>query len=230
MIKIAGLDLSITASGIVIETLDDEFNIVDVEIYSWSPTKKGEQEHIPWLRSSDFNDKYERNLYLIEYVCSKLTDCEYVSVEDYAMDASGKIFDLAEFEGGVKMRLYAEGKKLRFYAPKANKKFFSGNGNNNKLRMYEQGFVPYTEMKPDIATLPEVDRPGGVSPTSDIIDAYSLCEFLRAELKLKNGLMDLADLNRKQQECFTTPTSEAPNGLLAKEFLYRKDNKSKKTD
>lgn len=222
MIKIAGLDLSITASGIVIETLDDDFNILNVEVYSWTPTKKWEQDHIPCIRSTDFGDKYERNLFLIDYICSKLTDCTYVSVEDYAMDASGKVFDLAEFEGGVKMRLYDEGKILRFYPPKSNKKFFSSNGNNNKLRMYEQGFLKWNEMKPDLSTLPIVDKPGGVSPTSDIIDAYSLCEFLRAELKLKNNKMKLTDLEKKQQECFTTATDEAPKGLLAKEFLQKK--------
>jgi hypothetical protein len=222
MIKIAGLDLSVTASGIVIETLDDDFNIKDIEVYSWTPTKQWEQDHIPCLRSTDFSDKYERNLYYIEYICSKLTDCTYVSVEDYAMHADGKVFDLAEFEGGVKMRLYAEGKILRFYPPKSNKKFFSGNGNNNKLRMYDFGYKVWNEKKPDLSTLPEVKRADGVSPTSDIIDAYALCEFLRFELRLKNNKIALTDLTKEQQEVFTAKTKEMPNGLLVKKFLQKK--------
>ena len=222
MIKIAGLDLSVTASGIVIETLDDDFNIQNVEVYSWTPTKKWEQDHIPCLRTADFSDKYERNLYYIEYICSKLTDCTYVSVEDYAMDAQGKVFDLAEFEGGVKMRLYSEGKILRFYPPKSNKKFFSGNGNNNKLRMHDLGYLTWKEIKPDLSNLPEVKKADGVSPTSDIIDAYALCEFLRFELRLKNGKMKLSDLTKEQQAVFTNKTDDAPNGLLAKDFLQKK--------
>lgn len=220
--KIAGLDLSITASGIVIETLDDDFNIVNVEVYSWTPVKKWESDKIPFIRSKDFADKYERNLFLIDFVCSKLTDCEYVSVEDYAMDAQGKVFDLAEFEGGIKMRLYSEGKSLRFYSPKSNKKFFSLNGNNNKLRMFEQGFLKWPHRKPDLSNLPEVQDPRGNSPTSDIVDAYSLCEFLRHELMLKSGKITLADLDKKQQECFTAVTDETPNGILAKKFLKKR--------
>ena len=219
--KIAGLDLSITASGIVIETLDDELNITNIEVYSWTPTKKWEQEGIPHLVSADFNDKYERNLYYIDFICSKLTDCEYISVEDYAVDAQGKVFDLAEFEGGVKMRLYEEGKKLRFYPPKSNKKFFSGNGNSNKLRMYELGYLAWNDPKPDLSTLPEVKKADGVSPTSDIIDAYALCEFLRFELKLRDGKLNLGDLTKAQKEVFTKKSDVMPNGLLAKKFLQK---------
>lgn len=222
MMKIAGLDLSVTASGIVIETVDDDFNIIDVEYFSWSPTKKYDSERTPWHRSSDFSDKYERNIFYADYICSKVSDCTYISVEDYAVDAQGKVFDLAEFEGLVKTRLYAEGKILRFYSPKSNKKFFSGNGNNNKLRMFEQGFVPWKEKKPDLSNLPEVDKPDGKSPTSDIIDAYALCEFLRTEIKLKAGKIQLNDLDKKQQECFTTVSDDAPKGLLAKEFLQKR--------
>ena len=99
-------------------------------------------------------------------------DIEYVAVEDFAYGKSGalgQIFSLAEFEGNIKLKWIELGKKMRLYSVNSNKKFFSGYGLSDKIGMRD-GFDKWTETKPDLSTLPEVDNGKGVSPTSDIID------------------------------------------------------------
>lgn len=124
-------------------------------------------------------------------MCNKVVDwckdCEYVAVEDYAYGKSGAmglIFNLAEFEGNIKISLFEAGKKLRWYAVNQIKKFFTEYGLSDKISMY-QAWQNMTTAKPDLSDLPEVDNGHGVSPTSDIVDAFAICEYLRTELSLR---------------------------------------------
>lgn len=150
-------------------------------------------------------------------------DIEYAAVEDYAYGKSGalgQIFSLAEFEGNIKLKWIELGKKMRLYSVNSNKKFFSGYGLSDKIGMRD-GFDKWTEKKPDLSTLPEVDNGKGVSPTSDICDAYALCEFLRCELKLRAGIIQLHQLPKHQIECFNICTKETPTGLLTASFITK---------
>ena len=132
----------------------------------------------------------------------------------------GQIFSLAEFEGNIKLKWVELGKKMRLYSVNSNKKFFSGYGLSDKIGMRD-AFNRWTEIKPDLSSLPEVDSGKGVSPTSDIIDAYALCEFLRCELKLRAGLIQLHQLQKQQIECFNIITRENPTGLLTAPFITK---------
>ena len=144
-------------------------------------------------------------------------------VEDFAYGKSaamGQIFSLAEFEGNIKLKWVELGKKMRLYSVNSNKKFFSDYGLSDKIGMRD-AFNLWTEIKPDLSSLPEVDSGKGVSPTSDIIDAYALCEFLRCELKLRAGLIQLHKLPKQQIECFNVITREHPTGLLTAPFITK---------
>lgn len=132
----------------------------------------------------------------------------------------GLIFNLAEFEGNVKISLFNNGKKLRWYAVNQIKKFFTEYGLSDKISMY-RAWQNMTTTKPDLSTLPEVDNGHGVSPTSDIVDAFAICEYLRTELKLRKGIVMLKDLNPKQIECFNAITKEHPQGLLVADFIEK---------
>lgn len=148
-------------------------------------------------------------------------DASYIAVEDYAYGKSaamGQIFSLAEFEGNIKLAEIARGQKMRLYSVNSNKKFFSGYGLSDKIGMRD-AFNKWTEKKPDLSTLPIVDNGHGVSPTSDICDSYALCEFLRCELKLRAGLIQLHQLPKHQIECFNVITREHPTGLLTAPFI-----------
>jgi len=217
-------DLSISSSGIIVEELDDNtLDVIDVKYYGFTTKKKLEQNNILYYNNKNFNNDYAKYTWMQENILNWFNKCFYVAIEDYAFgtsSSSGMIFSLAEFEGNIKIGLYNKGKKLRFYSVNSNKKFFTGYGLSDKIGMY-QAFNKYTGVKPDISTLPIVDSGKGVAPTSDIIDAFALCECLRMELKLRAGLVQLHELPKHQIECYNVITREHPQGLLVAPFIEK---------
>ena len=217
-------DLSISSSGIIVEELDDNtLDVIDVKYYGFTTKKKLEQNNILYYNNKNFNNDYAKYTWMQENILNWLDKCFYVAIEDYAFgtsSSSGMIFSLAEFEGNIKIGLYNKGKKLRFYSVNSNKKFFTGYGLSDKIGMY-QAFNKYTGVKPDISTLPIVDSGKGVAPTSDIIDAFALCECLRMELKLRAGLVQLHELPKHQIEVYNVITREHPQGLLVAPFIEK---------
>ena len=210
--------------GIIVEELDDKtLDILDVQYYGFTSKKKLEQEHIIYYNNKDFKNDYDKYTFMKNHILNWLKDTTYVAIEDYAFGktgALGQIFSLAEFEGNIKLGLFEKGKKLRFYSINSNKKFFSGYGLSDKIGM-KDAFYKWNEKKPDLSTLPIVDYGKGVGPTSDICDAYALCEYLRMELKLRAGLVQLHSLPKHQIECFNICTKEHPQGLLVAPFIEK---------
>lgn len=198
-------------------------DILDVQYYGFTNKKKLEQDHILYYNNKDFNSDYAKYNWMRDKIMEWTKDIEYAAVEDYAYGKSGalgQIFSLAEFEGNIKLKWIELGKKMRLYSVNSNKKFFSGYGLSDKIGMRD-AFDKWTETKPDLSTLPEVDNGKGVSPTSDICDAYALCEFLRCELKLRAGIIQLHQLPKHQIECFNICTKETPTGLLTAPFITK---------
>ena len=198
-------------------------DILDVQYYGFTNKKKLEQDHILYYNNKDFNSDYAKYNWMRDKIMEWTKDIEYAAVEDYAYGKSGalgQIFSLAEFEGNIKLKWIELGKKMRLYSVNSNKKFFSGYGLSDKIGMRD-AFDKWTETKPDLSSLPEVDNGKGVSPTSDICDAYALCEFLRCELKLRAGIIQLHQLPKHQIECFNICTKETPTGLLTAPFITK---------
>ena len=74
----------------------------------------------------------------------------------------------------------------------------------------------------DVSDLPPVKNgKEGSKPTSDIIDAFSLCESLRLELKIKNGIESIDDQPKYIKEVFIPKTDEHPLGLINSDFIYK---------
>lgn len=214
--KIAGLDLSISSSGVVVMEIDDDYNVINIERHGFVSTQKQlmKSPDMIYYNTKDFFSSYQRYQFCCDHIVEWCKDCDYVAVEDYAYDAKGFVFDLAEFEGNIKINLWKIGKTLRFYSPGTHKKFFTGHGDCHKLLPYET-YLKYTGVKFDISDLPTVvDDKKGSAPTSDILDAYAICELLRYELALKNGKKALSELTKKQADVFTAKSKTAPHGLL----------------
>jgi len=221
--KIAGQDLSISSSGIVVEELDDNFDIIKVDRYGFTTKKSLEQENIILYKTKDFASDYARYNWMKNIILDWTKDSFFLATEDYAYGKSaamGQIFSLAEFEGNIKLAEIDRGQKMRLYSVNSNKKFFTGYGLSDKIGMY-QAFNKYTGIKPDISTLPIVDSGKGVAPTSDIIDAFALCECLRMELKLRAGLVQLHELPKHQIEVYNVISREHPQGLLVAPFIEK---------
>lgn len=222
--KIAGQDLSISSSGIIVETLDDKnLDVLDVQYYGFTNKKKLEQDHILYYNNKDFNSDYAKYNWMKTQILEWTKDCEYIAVEDYAYGKSGalgQIFSLAEFEGNIKLAEVERGQKMRLYSVNSNKKFFSGYGLSDKIGMRD-AFDNWLGIKPDLSSLPEVDNGKGVGPTSDIIDAFALCECLRMELKLRAGLVQLHLLPKHQIEVYNICSKTCPTGLLTAPFITK---------
>lgn len=188
--KIAGLDLSITSSGVSILTLDDKLNVTNTESFGFTERRKYSTDNIVFYNNDDFRDHYDKFVFMFKYIFDWVKDCDYIAVEDYAMGstgATGMIFDLGEFEGFIKLSLFNQGKKLRFYAINSIKKFWTGYGLSDKISMYN-AFVNFKGLKPDISQFKPVTNGHGAKTISDIVDSFAIVMMLLTELQYRNKL------------------------------------------
>src|SRR5690554_4695228 len=111
--KVMGLDLSLTSTGLVIVTPDE--TVLSRAIKSKS---KGE----------------ERLLHIKEQINNELTEyCpDLVVLEGYAFMANGRITGLAELGGVIKAELHTRKQKVIVVPPARVKKFVCGKGNAKK--------------------------------------------------------------------------------------------------
>ena len=137
--------------------------------------------------------------------------------DDYKNRLKNRLFGLlCEYEKEREWRKYLDAILIELYG--FAEENFKSKGLSDKIGMY-QAFEKWQDKKPDLSLLPEVDSGKGVSPTSDIVDAFALCEYLRMELKLRAGIVQLHELQKYQIECFNTISKECPQGMLVEPFI-----------
>ena len=101
---------------------------------------------------------------------------DVVVMESYSMGSKGRIFELAEATGYMKLGIFVYHIPLILFAPSSIKKEFSGKGNADKAVMAEafrekEGFYLHEEMKES--------NPKN-SPCSDLIDSFAIVyKFLK---------------------------------------------------
>jgi Holliday junction resolvasome RuvABC endonuclease subunit len=145
---------------------------------------------------------------------------EYVALEDYAYSATGKIFNIAEGCGFLKISLYHSGKKIRLQSPNSIKLWATGYGNCDKIRM-EQSYDIRKDAF-DLSFLPRVVDKKSNNPKDNIVDAFFICDLLRHELMLRKGLIKLSDLTEKQIQVFNSVSKTFPENILCRDFLEKK--------
>lgn len=95
------------------------------------------------------------------------------------------------------------------------------NGNADKISMY-QAYLRHNGIKFDISNLPIVDDgKKGVSPTSDLIDAFWICELLRKELRLRKGIEVLLGQSPEIIHIFNRTTKKCPENILSSKFIVK---------
>lgn len=105
-----------------------------------------------------------------------LSDAVTVIIEDYALGAKGRVFNIAECTGLFKHKVHRNGWHMITIPPTVIKKFATGKGNADKEKMYRAflsrdnnpELVKFYYDKTDVKI---------ASPVSDIVDAYfvALC-------------------------------------------------------
>ena len=98
-------------------------------------------------------------------------------MESYSMGSKGRVFELAEATGYMKLGIYLYNIPLTLFSPSSIKKEFTGKGNADKAKMSEafkerEGFY--------VHELLNESNPKN-SPCSDIVDSYAIVyKFLQS--------------------------------------------------
>jgi hypothetical protein len=94
------------------------------------------------------------------------------------------------------------------------------NGKSDKISMY-QAYLRHNGIKFDISNLPIVNNGKGVGPTSDLIDAFWICELLRKELRLRKGVEVLLGQSPEVIHIFNRTTKKCPENILSSKFIVK---------
>jgi hypothetical protein len=120
----------------------------------------------------DYEEDCERYDSISSWVMRIVTGSDYVALEGYAYNATGRVFHLAENTGVLKYKLYQAGIPVEILEPTKVKKFFSERGNADKPKMYD-AFLKETQI--DLAEIITPNKTLLGSPVTDIVDAYAIC-------------------------------------------------------
>lgn len=223
---ICGLDLSPNSSGATKLILDEKFNVIKSDYLGFTTTKKySHDENIHYYNNSSKNPTYHhyfsKFVWMKEKIAEFTKDCDYVAIEDYAFAGIGKVFNIAEFAGMIKLHLFENNKKVRLYDPGSIKIFATDRGNCDKISMNDAYEELYCDYKMNLSHLPIVDISKGRSPTSDIIDSFFIVELLYLELQLRKALVNLTDYSEQIIKVMNRVTKSRPENILSTEFIQQ---------
>jgi hypothetical protein len=235
MMVIVGVDNSITCPAVVKFELDDGLNIKKKTYFSWVSAKKEANDNLEYMiPAKKFLGDEDRFEFITNKMIDFISGADFMSIEDYAFGATGKVFNLGEITGLLKNKALKCGIHLRKYGPKEVKKFATGNGNAGKLQM-ERTFLKDNadsvlngEPDMDISQLPMNAKDPLLykdHPFEDIADAYYITRMLYLELKLRKGLIMLRELPDYQIELFNRVTKNRPENILTGDFTKMADSR-----
>lgn len=180
---IAGIDYSLNGPSICVFEGNNHFVFEKCQFYFLSPVKKYStvfNKNIHGENFDEYDEECERYDTISEWAMTKLIGCEQVAIEDYAFNAQGRVFHIAENTGILKYKCYQSSLPLEVVSPSHIKKIATGKGNADKKLMYE-AFVKETGVPIKDMISP---KSGEIkSPISDIVDSYYICKYLFSSLK-----------------------------------------------
>ena len=119
----------------------------------------------------DWTTEEERHHKISEWALGLCKDADLIVIEDYAMGAKGRVFNIGENAGLLKWKLWQAGLKFEKVAPTLLKKFATGKGNADKDKMH-QAFLDRFGVNLKASMTPDATKVG--NPVSDIVDAIFL--------------------------------------------------------
>lgn len=221
--KIAGVDASINGTAVTILELDEMFNIISASYKSYAPTKiQSAKDPLNLIRldksvKDGFGSSYEQYVWNSENFTGWVEGVQYAAIEDYAFAANGRVFDLAENTSLMKKVLWDQGTSLRKYEPTVIKKFATGNGAADKVKMKAAYFDKHSGALDLSNILIDKDH-----PLEDIIDSFFIAMLLRIELMLRHGVVSMKELDTDVIWCFNRVSKSSPVNILNQEFIERK--------
>lgn len=184
---LVGIDPSINGTGFTAIECDENYNQLSLFFLGFSKVKKLEMhlenQHIVLLDKSYGDYPYHARGEIIynhfKKYFPKWNEVNYVAIEDYAMGATGRVFDIGEMVGSIKQELWKQNVSYKKYPPSVVKQFATGKGNSDKVFM---GKAFSDLQKPFIEGLNDYE-----SPKADLVDSFWMAQLLRFELCYRNN-------------------------------------------
>ena len=190
----AGIDYSLNCHAMCIYDSDDGDFCHQNCRYYFNQNNLSQKEQL--LRKSwDIPNIYPNTQYQIEDYIPRYTvladwfisilvleGVKVVAMEDYALGAQGKVFNIAECTYTLKSYMYMLGLEVNRYAPTLVKKYFTGKGNANKDLMVENYDLKYNVDIKKILCKNNTD-----SPVSDIVDSHAMLYTYFKEKEKNDG-------------------------------------------
>jgi hypothetical protein len=174
------------------------------------------------------------------------TDCTriYVSIEDYAMRALGRVYPIGEYGGLLREALFGVGRLFKIdvvlrESDPLSIKLFATKGNAEKGDMYRAyrdlvrsmnglsgtaNFNPkfflaeVANAKPSKSGKPAVPAEE-LSPLADLVDSWWISEVMRTELWVRWGWLDASKLTEQRLHVLNRVTKSYPVNVLSRAFL-----------
>ncbi len=137
---------------------------------------------------------------------------DYVAIEGYAFDASGRAYQLGEGGGCARLAVWRRDIPLRLHDPTCVKMYAAWNGNADKIEVCKSVRERWGQDWGHFDDLTE----------GDLADAYTLARLARVEWQLREGHIKLSDLEHdKERQVFLRTTQAVPTNILGREWLLR---------
>jgi hypothetical protein len=173
---IVGIDYSMSCPAVYVGNGSEKF--LDGTSHFLTGMKKYEGRFLECIHGDphrDWTDPMERynNIALWTLSCfGGLPDL--VVLEDYSMGSKGTVFNIGENTGILKYHLWKSKIPLEKVPPTVLKKFWTGKGNSDKVKMYEK----FKEEQALDLCQPFSWRSINIgSPIGDIVDAFALYRY-----------------------------------------------------
>lgn len=177
-----GIDYSITSPAIAIH-IGQEWSFNNCSFYFRTTKKKyvGISSRVVFgTLEEDYITMEERYYNITQWVRtslkSQILECNFsntdIFIEGYSFGSRGNVFDIGENTGVLKHHLWKDGHNVKIFSPSEIKKFATGKGNSDKMKMSE-AFKAETSFDMEKHLLCSE----GKSPASDIIDAYFIAKL-----------------------------------------------------
>lgn len=173
---------------------------------------------IPKVERHDENARMKR-LLIQRDDCIKFVNSNnprYIAYEDYILEASGGVYQIAELGGVLRLKLWEGGHKIRTYQPGSVKLFWAGKGDANKDGMMDRSYK-YLKDNPckyndELFKLPKKYFEG-------VSDALANARLLSYELAFRAGEIKLSEMPENLVRVFNRVTQFMPMCLIDRPLM-----------
>lgn len=186
---IAGIDYSMSSPSMCIYDTEKPFTFENCSIY-YSNAKKKYVINVKNLHGTVLPEiNHDEPMHRYDAICKIFAKAlldnkvEYVCIEGYALGShAGLVFNIAENTSLLKHFMWKSGIKYINPSPSTVKKFFTGKGNADKIKVVET-FINETKVNlQDVFGTKTIEA----APINDICDSFAMCKFMKEYLENPN--------------------------------------------